>query len=98
MVLEPRLAEAARPLGLGDFRAVGVQLDVVAHAATKGTCRIFDDGQGHLMSRFGFPGSRPDRAAQETFSPTRGHGNYRGFGAACNDPPRSLPTPALRPW
>src|SRR5437879_4367139 len=97
MVLEPRFAEAAGPFGLDDLRTVGVQLDVIAHAAAKGACRILDDGQTHLMSRLVDLGWRPDRAAPEMFSPGRGRGNCRGCAAACTGRSQSLPTPALLP-
>jgi hypothetical protein len=50
VVLEPRFAEAARSLGLGDALAVGMQLDVVAHASAKSTCGILDNGQAHEIS------------------------------------------------
>src|SRR5262249_29740055 len=50
VVLEPRLAEDAGPLGLGKPLAVGVELDVVADAAAEGTRRVLDYGQVHYLA------------------------------------------------
>ena len=42
VIFEPRFTEAARPLGLDDSHAVGMQLDVIANATAKGAGGIFD--------------------------------------------------------
>jgi hypothetical protein len=44
MILEPAFAEAAGPFGLDDLQFVGVQFDVIAHAAAEGTGGVFNNG------------------------------------------------------
>src|SRR5262249_15953618 len=48
VVLEPRIAKAAGVLRLENALAIGVQLDVVAHASAKGTGRVLDNVQRHV--------------------------------------------------
>ena len=49
MIFEPRFAEAAGPLRFDDLFAVGVQLDVVAHATAKRASGVFHHGQAHCI-------------------------------------------------
>jgi hypothetical protein len=95
MVAEPRLAETARMLRLGDPLAIGVQLDIVANASAKGTCRILDYGQFAAVDhqdrplsvpcsvfRFTISRFRPHGAAQRKFTRGHHHENSRRYGAA----------------
>src|SRR5262249_42292615 len=67
VVLEPRFAQAAGPLGLDDLLTLGVQLDVVADAAAEGAGGVFYDGQSHCLSS---DWSEPEALATERTTPT----------------------------
>jgi len=60
VILEPRLAQAARALGLDDLLPLGVQLDVVADAAAEGASGVFDNRQGRAILRSSAGPNRSD--------------------------------------
>src|SRR5262249_18729608 len=96
-MLEPRFAETARPLGLDDLVAFGVQLDVITDTAGEGARGVLDNRQAHEGLAFNRWCCRPDRAERQTFSPVPGPDNSPGCGAAGSVRPRSTATRAQRP-
>lgn len=65
VIFEPGSAQAARRLGVYDVFSLGVQFNIVTHAAAKRAGRVLYDVQTHGHSRVMEFLLRPDRTAEE---------------------------------